>query len=97
MDKSFRREETLTSEALSKRFGKSTFELVNYAIKLAGEMIASGHAPVPESDEDLNIANAVLHEIAEGRDRLEPVIITEEAYLNSNGNISLYAKVEEQP
>jgi hypothetical protein len=73
MDKNFRREEKLTNEALSKRF-TSTFELVNYAIKIAGDMIESGHGPrVNILEPELNIANAVLAEINEEKDLLTSV------------------------
>ncbi len=55
----------LTNEQVSKRF-KSQFELVNHAIRLAGHMIHSGHAPGPGSAD--NIVNEVLTDIKLGRD-----------------------------
>lgn len=62
--------DSLTNESLNKRF-KSTFDLVNYAIRRAGIMIASGHAPRSHLNHELNLANAILDEITEGRDHLE--------------------------
>lgn len=62
----------LTSETLNKRF-KSSFDLVNYAISLATEMVTAGREPSLDESESGNIAMAVLDEIAEGRDRLKPI------------------------
>jgi hypothetical protein len=55
----------LTNEQISKRF-KSQFDLVNHAIRMAGHMIHSGHAPSPGSAD--NIVNDVLTDIKLGRD-----------------------------
>jgi hypothetical protein len=62
-------EATLTNEMLYKRF-KSQFDLVNYAFKLAENMVISGRGPrVPTQCQ--NPAFQVLCEIAANRDILE--------------------------
>lgn len=55
----------LTNEQISKRF-RSQFDLVNHAIRMAGHLIHSGHAPSPGSAD--NIVNDVLIDIKLGRD-----------------------------
>jgi len=56
----------LTHEALQKRFD-SQFELVNYAINLAKELIHSGHE-LPAHADVLNLAHQILEMITEHRD-----------------------------
>lgn len=55
----------LTNEQLSKRF-RSQFDLVNHAIRMAGHLILSGHAPGPGSSD--NLIDDVLTDIKLGRD-----------------------------
>ncbi len=62
-----------TNEEITKKF-KSKFELVNYAIKLAENMILTGRkSQVDESEQ--NPALNVIREIAEGKDKLEEIVI----------------------
>lgn len=63
--------ENLTNESLGNKF-KSQFELVNYAIKLAENMIKTGRAPRVSVDIE-NTALQVVAEIAENRDVLEEI------------------------
>lgn len=62
----------LTNEQIKKKF-KSSFELVNYAIELAEEMIVSGREPRIRTDNMQNKAMLILDEIYAGRDRLEDI------------------------
>ena len=63
------KKETLTNEVIRKKF-VSQFELVNYAIRLAENMIRTGR----DSDSRLtggdNVALHVISDITEGRDKL---------------------------
>jgi len=61
----------LTNESVNKKF-KSNFELVNYAIKLAENMIKTGRDARVKSDIQ-NRAMLVLEEINEGKDRFDEV------------------------
>lgn len=61
----------LTNEKLSKKF-VNQFELVNYAIRLADNMIKSGRAPRVKVDVD-NPVIQVLAEIEQGKDYLEEI------------------------
>jgi hypothetical protein len=63
------RKNFLTNEKISKKF-KSQFELVNYAIKLAENMILSGREPRVKLDTQ-NHALQVVAEIMEGKDQLD--------------------------
>lgn len=62
----------LTNERVRDKF-KSQFELVNYAIRLAENMIKSGRGPRIKID-TRNPALQILGEIAEGQDRFEPIV-----------------------
>lgn len=62
---------TFTNEALSKKF-KSNFELVNYAIKLAENMIKTGRDARVRSEVQ-NRAMLILEEISEGKDHFDEV------------------------
>lgn len=66
MDKKFI---SLTSEELKSRY-KNNFDLVNYAIKLAENMIKSGRGPRIKSDLQ-NKALLVLGEIEQGKDTFD--------------------------
>jgi DNA-directed RNA polymerase subunit omega len=56
-----------TNEELSKKF-KNNFDLVNYAISLAENMIQSGRDPRVRRTEMQNRAMLILEEIKEGKD-----------------------------
>jgi DNA-directed RNA polymerase subunit omega len=68
----------LTNEKISKKF-KSQFELVNYAIRLAENMILTGREARVRTDSQ-NHALLVVAEISYNRDRLEQLLesVTEE-------------------
>lgn len=66
-------QEPITTEILSKRF-INQFDLVNYAIRLADNMIKSGRPPRVAVDND-NPAVQVLEEIETGKDQLDEIII----------------------
>lgn len=56
--------DTLTNEKLKSRF-PSQFDLVNHAIKLAEDLIASGCAPYFKADgQNNNIALQILEEVS---------------------------------
>jgi hypothetical protein len=61
----------LTTEKLRKQF-KSQFELVNYSIKLAENMIRTGRDPRVKVDNQ-NRAMQVLEEIASGKDQFDEI------------------------
>lgn len=63
------KKENLTNEKLKQKFS-SQFDLVNYAIKLAENMIASGRAP-RVATENQNIALQIMMELSEGKDTFE--------------------------
>lgn len=62
----------LTNEKLRNRF-TSQFELVNYAIKLAENMIKTGRAPRIATDVQ-NLAIQILEEIVAGKDKFEEIL-----------------------
>lgn len=68
--------DSLTGEKLRKRFD-SSFELVNYAITVAKNLIRSGRAPTV-STEVQNPSFQVLSEIAENREIIQPIEEEEE-------------------
>jgi hypothetical protein len=55
----------LTNEKIKRRYA-SQFDLVNHAIQLAEEIIATGRAPRCKSDAQNNLALLILEEIASG-------------------------------
>jgi len=61
----------LTNEELRKKF-KSQFELVNYSISLAENMIKSGRGPRVKSDNQ-NRALNILEEIITGKDQFDEI------------------------
>lgn len=67
----------LTNESISKKF-KNTFDLVNYAIKLAENMILSGREQRIRTEVGMNPASLVLEEISLGKDQLVDLNETEE-------------------
>lgn len=69
------RKEYLTNENLRKKFN-SQFDLVNYAISLAENMILSGRDSRVQLDTQ-NRATQLLAEIYEGKDKFEEIIIKE--------------------
>lgn len=71
----------LTTEIVKKKF-KNQFDLVNYAMKLAENMIKTGRAPRVKRDIG-NTAMLVLQEIVEGVDQLDS--LPEEMPAQPNG------------
>ncbi len=67
---------SLTNEALRGKF-QSSFELVNYAIRLAENMVRTGRAPRVQTEVE-NPAVQILEEISAGKDRFEDIVIVEE-------------------
>lgn len=65
------KKDKFTNEALSKKF-KSNFELVNYAIELAENMIKTGRDARVKS-EIQNKAMLILEEISEGKDHFDEI------------------------
>lgn len=61
----------LTNEILAKKF-KNNFELVNYAIQLAENMIKTGRDARVKSDMQ-NRAMLILQEINEGKDQFDAI------------------------
>lgn len=61
----------LTNEEITKKF-KSSFELVNYAIQLAENMIKTGRDARVKSDVQ-NRAMLILEEIHEGKDQFDEI------------------------
>lgn len=72
--------ENLTNEAISKRFD-SQFDLVNYAIGVAQDMIHAGRGPRVKTQTE-NPALQVLAEINAGKDYDQEVIYKKEHKLN---------------
>ena len=69
--------EDLTNEKLSTQF-TNQFDLVNYAIKLAENLIRTGRAPRVKVDVE-NPVIQILAEIEEGEDQLEEISEDDEA------------------
>lgn len=67
----------LTNEEITKQF-KSNFELVNYAIKLAENMIKTGRDSRVKSDVK-NRAMLILAEIHEGKDQFDDIEVLDSA------------------
>lgn len=67
--------ESLTNEKLLNKF-TNQFELVNYAIKLAENMIHTGRAPRVRTDTQNSSLN-VLAELTAGKDVLEEITYTQ--------------------
>lgn len=63
--------EYLTNEGISKKFN-SSFELVNYAIRLAENMIQSGRGPRVRSESN-NKALLVIEEIEQDVDQFDEI------------------------
>lgn len=77
-----RKKNELTTEDLKKKF-TSQFELVNYAIRLAENMIKSGRGPRMKTDIQ-NRSLQILEEIATGRDEFDdiavPAVVAEHSF-----------------
>jgi len=84
----------LTNEVLAKKF-KNNFELVNYAIKLAENMIRKGRDARVKSDIQ-NRAMLVLDEIIEGKDQFDSVPENMERKLDQHGE-EKKTRYEERP
>lgn len=67
------KKEYLTTEKIRQKFGNQ-FDLVNYAIKLAENMILTGRDPRIKTDSQ-NRSLQVLGEILSGKDRLDEIVI----------------------
>ncbi|MCE2982304.1 MAG: hypothetical protein LW832_01940 [Parachlamydia sp.] len=65
------KKDKFTNEKLAKKF-KSNFELVNYAIKLAENMIRTGRDARVKSEVQ-NRAMLILEEISEGKDHFDEI------------------------
>lgn len=74
----------LTNEKLSKKF-KSQFELVNYAIKLAENMIRTGRDPRVKIDVQ-NRAMQILAEIANNKDQFDEIPVVQDTRDNPHEN-----------
>lgn len=66
-------EDNLTNEGIMKRRERSTFDLVNYAIKVAENMIHSGREPVVRTHSQ-NIPMYVLAEIANNKEIFADIV-----------------------
>lgn len=82
-------EKKVTHEYLSKKF-KNRFDLVNYAIRLAENMIKSGREPRVRADTQ-NRAMLILGEIHEGKDVFDEII---EVKPKSEINVETATKVK---
>lgn len=80
-----------TNEILSKKF-KNNFELVNYAIQLAENMIKTGRDTRVRSDLQ-NRAMLILEEINEGKDQFDE--IQETTFRSSQGDLN--GQLQQQP
>jgi hypothetical protein len=80
-----------TNENLSKKF-KNNFELVNYAIQLAENMIKTGRDARVRSDLQ-NRAMLILEEINEGKDQFDE--IQETTSCSSQGDLN--GELQQQP
>ena len=74
----------LTNEKINKKFN-SQFELVNYAIKLAENMILSGREARVKTDSQ-NHALQVVAEISCNKDQLEEILEFEPKAAERNGS-----------
>lgn len=71
----------LTNENVAKKF-KSNFELVNYAIKLAENMIHTGRDARVKADTQ-NRAMLIWEEINQGKDQFDPISTTSVSHSNN--------------
>lgn len=74
------KKDSLTNEKISKKF-RNQFELVNYAIKLAENMIRTGRDPRIKTDTQ-NRAMQIITEIVTGKDAFDDIPV--EAPVDSN-------------
>lgn len=70
----------LTNEKISKKF-RNQFDLVNYAIQIANEMVISGRKPRVKSETE-NTALNVIAEIMSDKDKLDAEINTTDVEIN---------------
>lgn len=82
---------SLTNEALRGKF-QSSFELVNYAIRLAENMVRTGRAPRVQTDVE-NPAVQILEEISAGKDRFEDIVIVEETVEFSMPEVKIHNNI----
>ncbi len=76
---------TFTNEDLTKRF-KNNFDLVNYAISLAENMIKTGRDARVKTDTQ-NRAMQILEEIHQGEDQFDEIFEREPSENNFDGNV----------
>jgi len=74
----------LTNEKVSKKF-VSQFELVNYAIKLATNMIHTGRDSRVKSDSQ-NRSMQILNEILNDKDVFDDIVEVDEGEINQDGS-----------
>jgi len=86
------KKETYTNEKLSKKF-VSQFDLVNYAIRLAENMIRSGRETRVKT-EHKNRAMQILMEITQDKDVFDEIPETEQEY--EEGVLKLARQAEER-
>ncbi|MBS4168770.1 hypothetical protein [Parachlamydia sp. AcF125] len=79
-----RNKSSLTNEKISRKFGNQ-FDLVNYAIKLAENMIKTGRDARVRT-ESQNRALQVLAEIAENKDRFDEIVNPIDLSSNHSGS-----------
>lgn len=87
--------ETLTNEKLLKQF-KSQFELVNYAIKLAENMIKTGRDSRVRTTTQ-NRALQIVVEIEEGKDQFDEIVIEVPLVDEEVKQVNQYEKEEHTP
>lgn len=84
----------LTNEKIIGKFD-SSFELVNYAIKLAENMIKTGRDARVKSDVQ-NRAMLILEEIQEGKDQFDEIEITKVEFEGQLDNRVPHKAVDEE-
>jgi DNA-directed RNA polymerase subunit omega len=88
----------LTNEKVAKKF-KNTFDLVNYAIRLAENMIKSGRDSRVRTDSQ-NRAMQILGEIINDKDEFDEIldqpILEDENYQNGHKNGAVFEKPVER-
>lgn len=89
-----RQQEHLTNQQISKRFSNQ-FDLVNYAIILAENLIKTGRPPRVKIEGD-NPVVQVLAEIEAGKDKLEDIVIELKKEEPSREETGLFAHKKEK-
>ena len=84
----------LTNEEMRKKF-KSSFDLVNYAIMLADNMIKTGRDARVKSDTQ-NRAMLILEEIHEGKDQFDEIVVASDSNSDSAPQIFIHEERTER-